>query len=95
MGEQDAKDHEHNLKNHKHELEAESRANHKELQAVVRMSRATLSHGHVLQSSVEDVQIDNVRDLLKVEKGGLGTNRSEFFQKLQPEQKGRGTPRES
>ena len=42
------------------------------------MTQATLSHGHVLQSSVEDVQIDNVRDLLKVEKGGLGTNRSEF-----------------
>ena len=75
MCEQNAKDHEHNLKNHKYELEGESRSNHKELKAVGRISRAALGLGHVLQSSVEYVQVDDVLDLLKVEEGGLGTNR--------------------
>ena len=56
-------------------LRGESRANHKELKAVGRISRAALGLGHVLQSSVEYVQVDDVLDLLKVEEGGLSTNR--------------------
>ena len=43
------------------------------------MSWAPLGLGHVLQSSVEYVQVNNVLDLLKVEEGGLGTKRSGFF----------------
>ena len=50
-------------------------ADHKELEAVIRMSWATLSLSHVFQGGVENVQVDNVLQLLKVEKGGLGKNR--------------------
>ena len=37
------------------------------------VSGAPLGLGQVLQSSVEDIEVDNVLDLLKVEKGSLGT----------------------
>ena len=72
-------------------------ANHKELKAVVRMSRAALSLGHILQCGVEDVQVDDVLDLLKVEKGGLGTTnyvRNFNLFKIPPPQRGQGSPRE-
>ena len=36
------------------------------------VSGAPLGLGQVLQSSVEDIEVDNVLDLLKVEKGSLG-----------------------
>ena len=39
------------------------------------MSWAALGLGHIFQGGVEDVQVDNVLQLLKVEKGGLGRNR--------------------
>ena len=43
------------------------------------MSWSPLGLGHVLQSSVEYVQVNNVLDLLKVEEGGLGTNGENSF----------------
>ena len=46
---------------------------HEELEAVFGVSGAPLGLGQVLQSSVEDVEVDNVLDLLKVEEGSLGT----------------------
>ena len=42
---------------------------------MIRMSWAALGLGHIFQGGVEDVQVDNVLQLLKVEKGGLGRNR--------------------
>ena len=46
---------------------------HEELEAVFGVSGAPLGLGQVLQSSMEDIEVDNVLDLLKVEKGSLGT----------------------
>ena len=72
-------------------------ADHKELEAVFGMSRAALGLGHVLQGSVKDVQVDNVLQLLKVEKRGLGTNKYvRVFNliNISPRQMGQGSPRE-
>ena len=49
-----------------------SKTDHEELEAVFGVSGAPLGLGQVLQSSVEDIEVDNVLDLLKVEKGSLG-----------------------
>ena len=48
---------------------------HEELEAVFGVSGAPLGLGQVLQSSVEDIEVDNVLDLLKVEKGSLEIKR--------------------
>ena len=74
-----------------------NRADHEELKAVTGMSDAPLGLGHVFQGGVKDVQVDNVLQLLKVEKRGLGTNKYVRVFNLidiSPRQMGQGSPRE-